>query len=87
MSNAEWNSGNRIQQVKIKYLGSDLKILDIRSKDQKRRLRRKKINEIKDTLEKMSLADIERIDRMIKAMLNNPSAIESISYKIKERRK
>lgn len=61
-------SGNRTQHVTVKYPW--IKELNAKTKDKKRRLRRKKINEIKASLEKLSYRAIEKIDLMIKTMVD-----------------
>jgi len=65
-------SGNRTQHVTVKYPW--IKELNVKAKDKERRLKRKKINEIKDSLEKLSYRAVEKIDLMIKAMVDHSTS-------------
>lgn len=76
MKEKKWITGKRVQQIQIKHPWlEDVKIIGERTKDKERRLRRKKINEIKIALEKMPYREVMIIDNMIKKMVTREITI------------
>lgn len=76
MREKKWVTGKRIQSIQVKHPWiEDVKIIGERTKDKERRLRRKKINEIKEALEKMPYREIMIIDQMIKKMVTRDISI------------
>jgi hypothetical protein len=65
------NSGNRSQNIKVKIPW--IKELNSKTKENVRRRRRRKINKIKENIEKLSYREVQIIDHMIQKMIKTPS--------------
>jgi hypothetical protein len=65
------NSGNRSQNIKVKFPW--IKELNSKTKENVRRRRRRKINKIKENIEKLSYREVLIIDHMIQKMIKTPS--------------
>jgi hypothetical protein len=65
------NSGNRSQNIKVKFPW--IKELNSKTKENVRRRRRRKINKIKENIENLSYREVLIIDHMIQKMIKTPS--------------